>query len=386
MNGEQCDECLTTFKITEVKEKRCIFCGTETILKQDKDIAFKLSMFQNSLEQYFEKNSKNWRLNAVNETKKYLEKGLMDRDITRNLSWGVEVPFEEFSEKKLYVWVEAVLGYLTAAEYTLEQQDMTLEDFFSTSEVVKTYFVHGKDNIPFHTIILPALILAYNEKIKLPDFIISSEFIKIDSDKMSKSKGNVILVKNLIGQYHSDTIRFHFIYNNPEKKDAVFSEKALVMSHNKFLVGTLGNFVNRNLSFIHRKNNGVITEGKTDHEMKLITNELYEKVALMIQTGEIRSALEEIVKYIQVSNKYYDSQKPWIQVKNDLEGFNNTTYTCFFIMVNLANLLKPFLPKCSWNLNRLLGIKDVNKWSVLKINGDYKIKKPNLLYEKIDKF
>lgn len=381
--GDQCDNCLTSFDAKDLKEKYCGTCGGKTSKKPNKEIVFKLSSLQEDLQIYYDTNKNAWRLNAVNETQKYLEAGLRDRDVTRNLNWGIEIPFSGYEDKRVYVWFDAVLGYLTVCKHVLEQQGESYEDFIKDSELLRTYYVHGKDNIPFHTIILPALIIAQKKEVQLPKFIISSEYVNMGEDKMSKSKGNIILVRDLLSKFASDTIRFYFILNNPERRDVNFSSDDLVSTHNKLLVGGFGNFVNRNLSFLKSKFNGVVPNGIIDSEIRKLTESLYLSVANKIERGDLRSALEELVHYIQVANKYYDDSKPWIQAnQEDLSDFNNTTATCVFMIVNMSNLFNPFIPDGCETIRNMFSLK-TGKWGSMEVESGFRLDQCPLLYTRL---
>ena len=241
----------------------------------------------------------------------------------------------------------------------------------------------GKDNIPFHTIIFPAILQAIDPKFQLPTHIISCEFMNMQDEKMSKSKGNLITINDLIDEYGKDTSRYFMIANGPEKKDTNFSREDLVQSNNKFLVGVLGNFINRNVSFINKKFDGVVTEGNIDKDIKKLTKETYEKVGKLIEAGELRSALETVFDYIGDGNKYNDTRNPRIQVKEDMNAFNDTTYTCMYMIANISNLLNPFIPDTTDRIKELLSLGEAS-WNEIELKGDIKLKDIGLLFERIE--
>lgn len=381
--GDQCDDCLSTFNSKELKNKVCKYCGTKVNFKKNKHLYFELSKFQEQIEKLVEDNKDIWRFNAVNESLKYLKDGLRDRAATRQLSWGVDTPIPGFEDKKIYVWIEAVLGYLTAGERYCEENGIDWADFIKESDDLRTYFVHGKDNIPFHTIIFPALLLALKLDIKLPEYIVSSEYLNVNDEKISKSKGNGITVQQLVDNYAADTIRYYITSSSPEKKDANFSFDEFVLSHNKHLVGEYGNFVNRNLSFLVKKFDGNIPSGIIDSEVEKSIKETYVTVGNAIEKGELKFALSQATKLVQLANKYYDDKKPWIQVKENILEFNNTTATCVSLIVNLANLLEPFLPNSTKKIFNILGVSD-NKWQYISTEGITKITDLELLFQRIE--
>ena len=381
--GEQCDSCLSPINPKELKDKHCKICGSSLIQKENKHLYFKLSDFQDILTKLVNERENDWRKNATNETKKYLNMGLIDRAATRQLNWGVEVPVVGYEDKRVYVWIEAVLGYLTAGSVVAKERNINFEEFITDNDNLTTYFVHGKDNITFHTIIYPALLQAIDPMYQLPKRIISSEYVNMNDEKMSKSKGNLITMDELTELYNVDTVRYYMIANGPEKKDINFSCDDLAQAHNKFLVGVIGNFINRNLSFINKKFDGVITEGNIDTIVLSKTKELYAKAGLLIEQGELRSAIESIVEYAVMGNKYYDENEPWIKVKEDINKFNDITYTCVYMMANLSNLLNPFIPNTANKIKDMLSVSEF-KWEECKLDGDIKINNLNLLFDRIE--
>ena len=382
--GEQCDDCLTTLNADEVVDKHCKECGEKTVLKGNKHLYFKLSAFQKQIEDLINSSENTWRKQAIGESRKFLHNGLIDRAATRQLDWGVEVPVEGYEDKKIYVWIEAVLGYLTTARRVAAKRNINFEKFMSKDNPnLSTYYVHGKDNIPFHTIIFPALMLGIEKGYQLPKYIVSSGYVNMNDSKMSKSKGNLITVDELVQKFDVDSIRYFMISNGPEKKDLNFTEELFIQTHNKFLVGMLGNFVNRNLSFINKKCDGIIKEANIDKEIIKKTEELYKKAGNLIEQAELKSAIDEIFEYIGYANKYYDEKEPWKQCKENIEEFNNITYTCTYIIANISNLIAPFMPNTSKKIKKILGLPEF-KWEPIMLKDDIKINELELLFNRID--
>lgn len=380
--GDQCDSCLAALNAKEVLNKRCSVCNAELIEKPNKHLYFALSKFQNDIENLVKNREEKWRIIAVNETKKFLEMGLMDRAITRQLDWGVDVPFDGYADKKVYVWIEAVLGYLTAGKQVAEQQGINFEEFLTNNSTV-TYYSHGKDNIPFHTYIFPALLKAINPKIKMPDYIISCEYVNMNDEKMSKSKGNLITINQLLDLFPKDSIRYYMIAHGPETKDINFSLDNFAQIHNKYLVGVFGNFVNRNISFINKKFEGNIANGKVDSVIKQLTEETFIKVGKLIEEGKLKQAAETAMDYVAAGNKYYDENKPWIQVLEDIESFNNTTYTCVYMMANMANLFSPFMPETCQKIKEKLDLSPNVCWHPIDLPETLKVQNNDLLFQRL---
>lgn len=381
--GEQCDDCLSPVTPSELTDRHCKICGEATVVKKNKHLYFKLSAFQKVLEKLVQENEMNWRKNAVKESQKYLNLGVIDRAATRQLDWGVEVPVSGYEDKRIYVWIEAVLGYLTTAEHVCKERNIDFNEFMTDNDDLITYFVHGKDNITFHTIIFPALLDAINPKWQKPKKIISCEYVNMNDEKMSKSKGNLITFDGLVEAYGKDTVRYYMISNGPEKKDVNFSSDELINFHNKFLVGVIGNFINRNLSFVNKKYNGLVKEASIDDEVKKKTIETFKNVGKLIEDGELRSAIDAVTEYASFGNKYYDEKQPWVQVKEDEQAFFETTYTCVYIMANLSNLLYPFIPESADKIKKMLGLMEY-EWKEYDLKGDIQIQELQLLFNRIE--
>lgn len=380
--GDQCDSCLVTLNAKELLNKECSFCKTKTELKTNTHLYFSLSKFQEGVRKLVDEHKDVWRTNAVKETEKFLSIGLIDRALTRQLNWGIEVPFEGFDDKRVYVWFEAVMGYITTARKVAEEKGIDFDKFITDPNTI-TYYAHGKDNIPFHTVIFPALLMAIDKNIKLPDQIISCEYVNMNNEKMSKSKGNLLSVNDLTRIFPKDSIRYYMIANGPETKDINFNLDDYVSIHNKFLVGVFGNFVNRNLSYLNKKFEGVIPNGKVNEDIIKLTKETYVKVGELIEQGKLRLALETAINYVTAGNKFYDDQKPWIQVVENIEEFNNTTYTCVYMMANMANLFAPFIPETCKKICAKLGIDEASTWGEVTIGKDLKVQNNDLLFERL---
>ena len=248
---------------------------------------------------------------------------------------------------------------------------------------LKTFYVHGKDNIPFHTTIYPALILDIKNNYRLPDYIVSSAYVNLNQENMSKSKGNLITANELLEMFDSDTIRFYFTFKGPETNDMSCSILDITQTHNKFLVGMLGNFVNRNLSFINKKFDGVIKEGKIDEDIIKLTKTSIDTISNYFEKGELRNAATAIMDYVSEANKYYDSKQPWVLAKENIEEFNNVTYTCTYMIANISNLIAPIMPNGSLKIKKMLNLNEF-KFEEVMIKGDIKLNNVEILYNRLD--
>ena len=378
--AEQCDGCQYVPTIDDMKDGICLECGAKTVLKDNKNLYLALSKFQDLIAKHTEESNKLWRANAKNETSKYLKQGLVDRAVTRDLDWGVDIPVDGYENKKMYVWIDAVLGYITATKKWCEDNGKNWEDFWKEGNNNEIYMVHGKDNIVFHSIILNALLLAMKENYHLVDVIVSSEYLNINDEKISKSKGNGIPAIEIVEQYNPDTLRFHLINNGPEKKDSNFTIDSLVATNNGELLNKFGNLVNRTLKF---KGIEEVLVGTLDKEVETKIDETYRKVGENIEKLELKEASDIAMKLVEFANKYYDEKQPWVQKKENMDEFNNTIYNCTVIIANLSNIFEPFMPETCEKIREYLKLGKC-EWKRIELNSNIKLENIQPLFNRID--
>lgn len=358
--ADNCDKCGYVPNEKDMENTTCLTCGGKCELKKNKVLVFKLSAFSDKLKKYLEDNKQNWRANAVGETEKYL-KDLQDRDFSRDLEWGVDVPIDGYRDKKVYVWYEALLGYITDVIRVCEQTGQNWEDFWkSQNPKDRIYMVHAKDNITFHTLMLPAMIMAINENIKLPTHICSCEYLTNKGEKISKTKGGFEALP-WIESSNPDSLRYFFISNGPENRDSDWSFDFYKTIHNTEVVNKLGNLINRTLKF---KGLETLPCGNIDPQMKQKVKDTYASAAAAIETMEFKKALACVMDLVSEANKYYDDQKPWVQAKEeDKTAFNNTIFTCAYVVANLSNLLMPFMPTTAAKIKEFLALDQTANWT-----------------------
>lgn len=377
--ADQCDNCGHTPSVEDLKDGVCLSCGSKTVEKDNKNLYFALSKFQDIIQSNTDKCKQFWRLNARNETEKYLKQGLKDRAVTRDLDWGVEIPLPGYEAKRMYVWIEAVLGYLTDTMKLAEENGFNWEDFWKEGHNNKIYMCHGKDNIVFHSIIFNGLLAGLEDNFHLVDVIVSTEYLNINDEKISKSKGNGITALEMLEKYNTDSLRFHIINNGPEKKDTNFTIEEFERTHNSEILNKFGNLVNRTLRF---KELTQIPNGKLDEQAKAEIEKTYKEVANLIENLEFRAATEKVMGLVEYANKFYDESKPWIQKKEDIEGFNNTIYTCAVIIANLSNLFEPFMPKACEKIREYLKITNP-QWNFITIEDNIQLENIEPLFNRI---
>lgn len=365
IKGDECEKCGSLLTIDEVKETKCAICGNKTTYKKNKNLYFKLSKFQDDIKKLLESKRNFWRENAVNFTERYLKEGIPDRCASRTLNYGIDIPIEGFKDKKLYGWFENVWGYVTASKKYAEQNNLDWKDFWKNDNS-KIYLVHAKDNIPFHTVIFPSLLLATNDNYRLPDKIISDEYITIEGEKLSKSKGNYITLRHLLDNYPVDTIRYYFSINNPETRDFNFTYEGFINSINGELLGKWGNFVNRTLQFINKSFDGKLYKLNINQDIENKLKELYDIVGNDIDNGNIKNSLSKIFDFINYSNKYFDANEPWKLAKEDSNKCEEILYNCCNIIFNINNLLKPYLVETTKKVEDYLK-SDINEWNYRRL-------------------
>lgn len=379
--GDQCDYCSTILDPLDLEDKRCKICGNEPIIRLTEHLYFSFSTFQDKLGDYINKAKvkKSWRENAVLLSKRYLAEGVKDRAVSRDIQNGIAIPIQGFEDKKVYVWIEAVAGYLTASKEWAKQHNEKIEDWWNADTT--SYYIHGKDNIPFHTIIWPSILMGINNP-SLPTHIISNEYLTLEKRKLSTSQNWAVWVPYILERYHPDSIRYFLIINAPENRDTDFSWREFIYSHNSELLGAFGNFVNRSFKFIEKSYQSRIPDGKINEVWRNKTRELYITMGELMERGNCKQALEQVFEYIRYANKYFDEEKPWIQIKENPAEARNILKTCAYITLNLGQLLFPFLPFSANKINDMLKVSDL-QWGE-RIDLPPSLKEVSPLFERLD--
>jgi len=364
--GDQCDACGRTLDPTELTSPLCKTCRSSPILRESEQFFLVLPQFARGLKNWIKKQT-HWRKNVFKTSLGWLEEGLKPRAVTRDLDYGIPLPLPKFKTKVIYVWFEAVVGYLSASKEWAKKRGKP-ESFrrFWLNPECRHYYFMGKDNIPFHTIIWPAILMGFNQRLNLPYDIVANQYLNVKGEKLSKSRGNLITVEELLGKYSVDAVRFYFTYNMPENRDTDFSQESFVKQNNSILVATLGNFINRSLVFIKRYF-GEIKGGRLEEEVARKITSCFQKTGEEISQCHFQKGLREIVALGEFANLYFDKNQPWERIKGDKEAVKNTLYNCAQIIFSLSTLLEPFLPHAAGRLRRQLGIKGSLRWEFREV-------------------
>ncbi len=379
--GDQCDACTAILDPQDLIDPHCKLCGQPTVLRRSDHYFFRLSTFQDALTHYLDEVESGFRINARNETRRYLQENLPDRAATRDLDWGIPVPVPGFSGKSIYVWIDAVLGYLSASRHWSQETGLDWRPFWT--ENAQAWYVHGKDNIPFHSLILPALLEGCDPGLKKPDHLLSSEYMTLEGRKISTSQNWAIWVQDLLDQVPADSIRYFLLSNNPEKRDADFSWLSFINSHNGELLGALGNLVNRTLQFIKKYRDGVTLNEPCDPAIWTEIAASYRDCGGLLEQGEIKASLERAFKLVRQLNKYFDQTKPWLTRDDDPGSCDRALATCLHGLANLSQLLAPFLPHTCRKIRQDLQLPEEVGWEPVicpcgRILGDIAILFPRL--------
>ena len=364
--GDSCEKCGTILEPEDLKNPHCGICNDTPIFKETYQYYLKLSKLQNELFEYFSKTNDKWSQNAINLTNRYFNDGLLDRAISRDLDWGVLVPTNE-KDKVIYNWGENVLGYLSACEEYCTENNQKLEDWFKNKDV-KHIYIHAKDNIQFHSIIFPALLLANTNHYHLPDEIFAYEFVTNEGQKISKSKGTCLTARELLNNYDVDFLRFYFAKNISAKKDLDYRTKDFINCINGELINNWGNFVNRTLSFVKSKFEGKINNFKVYKEIENQIKSTFINTSSYLENGKISNALREILELVDYSNKYFNLTEPWKVIKENKQQCEELCYQYLTLIANISILLNPFIPKGTSKVANWISI-DINQYCPVVINS-----------------
>ena len=392
--GDQCDRCGRTLDPQDLLEPRCALCGTTPEFRESEHFFLKLTAFQQPLLEWVSQQT-HWRPNVLNFTRSYLEDGLEDRAISRDISWGVPVPLAGYEGKRIYVWFEAVTGYLSAAMEWAHRtgSNEKWQDFWK-DPATKSYYFIGKDNIPFHTIIWPAMLMGYGD-LNLPFDVPANEFLSLEGQKFSTSDNWAVWLPDYLERYDPDPLRYLLSINMPESSDADFSWSEFVRRNNEELVATYGNLVNRVLTFTYRNFDGRIpTPGplnELDEGLVQSAQTTMEDVDRNLYHCRFKSALGRAFSLAQETNRYLDHRAPWHSIKTDPQDAATTLWVAIRVINCLKVLLYPFLPFSAQKLHQFLGLAgrvEDDRWDFNQVMESVKagqpLQQPTPLYTKLD--
>jgi methionyl-tRNA synthetase len=391
--GDECDECGKPLTPSELNELHCYLCSTPPRFESSEHFFLRLSAFQDKLAAWI-KEQAHWRRHVLSTTWKFLDEGLRDRAITRDLDWGITVPQSGFERKRIYVWFEAVIGYLSASkEWAKLHGDDTAWRAFWQEDAKSFYFI-GKDNIFFHTLIWPAMLMGYGG-LNLPYNVPANEFLTIEGKKLSTSRGWAIWLHDYLERYAPDALRYTLLANMPETGDSDFSWREFLRRNNNELVATYGNLAHRVLTFAHRHFHGVVpAPGELNEQSQHLLHEAevtLDGVDRLLYRCEFKAAVKEAMSLAQGANRYLDEQAPWKTIKTEVSPDKIETaksvYTVLSVLAALKTVFYPFLPFSSEELHSFLGFDGSVKeggWKIQFLPPGQKLRQPRPLFVKLD--
>jgi methionyl-tRNA synthetase len=390
--GDQCDECGKLLDPQDLQEVKCKICGGTPEIKTSEHLFFALSKFEKKLLDWI-KDKKHWKPSVLKFTENWLKDGLKDRAITRDINWGVKVPVDGFEDKRIYVWFDAVIGYLSASKEwsKIQGKPDKWKEWWKNPDSKHYYFL-AKDNIPFHTLIWPSIIMGYRKDLNLPYDIPANEYLRLKGEQFSKSRGTAVWVPDILEKFDVDAVRYYLSINMPENKDTNWMWDDFIAKNNDELVGTYGNFVHRVITFTHKNYGEIPKLGKFDDLDKKAVKKIEEatkEVEKALEKCNFKQGLRAGMNLAQFGNYYFDQKQPWNLVKNDKEACGTALHICIKIVNALAVLLASYLPYSSEKLWEILGNNDsIHKqdWNSAfkELNVGLKLEKPMPLFKKLN--
>ena len=392
--GDQCEKCGTSLNATDLINPKSTITGTTPILKETKHWFLPLDQYDTFLREWIIEGHKNdWKPNVYGQVKSWLDDGLKPRAVTRDLDWGIDVPVEGAEGKKLYVWFDAPIGYISSTKEWAAREGKDWEPYWKDEDTKLVHFI-GKDNIVFHCIIFPAMLKAEGSYI-LPDNVPANEFLNLEGNKLSTSKNWAVWLNEYLVDFpeKQDVLRYALTSNAPETKDNDFTWKDFQARNNNELVAIFGNFINRVVVLSNKYYNGVIPtpNALTEvDEQTLAELKAYPAViASSIERYRFREALGELMNVARLGNKYLADEEPWKLIKTDEERVKTQMYVALQIAAALSTLAEPFLPFSATKLKNMLNLSEPIAWSTVSETSDlipagHQIGQAELLFAKIE--
>ena len=387
--GDQCEKCGTSLNATDLINPKSAITGNTPVLRETKHWYLPLDRWQSALEKWILDGHKEWKTNVYGQCKSWLDLGLQPRAVSRDLDWGVPVPVEGADGKVLYVWFDAPIGYISN---TIELLPDSWEKWWKDSDTRIINFI-GKDNIVFHCIVFPAMMMAYGDNFQLPDNVPANEFLNLEGDKISTSRNWAIWLHEYLRDFpgKQDVLRYVLTANAPETKDNDFTWRDFQARNNSELVAILGNFVNRAMVLTFKYFDGIVPQpgelADVDRAAIAEIRQSVEALTAALDTFHFREALKEAMNIARIGNRYLQESEPWKVAKTDPERVKTILNVAIQICANIAIAFEPFLPFMSEKLLRMLN-GDKISWDMLGcfdlVPAGAQLQQPELLFEKIE--
>lgn len=399
--GDQCEKCGSFLNPTQLINPRSKISGEAPVLRETNHLYFPLGAFQQRLEAYIaERHARDgWKDNVLQYCQSWFKAGLEDRAVTRDLDWGVKIPLPGYENKVLYVWFDAVLGYISSTkEWAQRQGTPDRWKQYWLDDTTKYVAFIGKDNVVFHCIVFPAMLMAWNdahaEHYVLPENVPANEFLNFEGQKFSKSRGIGIDVQEFLDRFPADSLRYYLTSSLPEYRDTDFYWRDFQAKNNNELADILGNFVNRTLAFAERTFDGVVPErgplSRLDNELIATLKSVPEEAATYFEHYRFRDGQLAIMNLARAANKYFNDSEPWKTAKSDRTQCATTINLSIQVARALAILMSPIIPSsCEriWNMLRLGGTAATQRWESagdLLVPSGHRLAAPEILFNKIE--
>ncbi|MBN1561824.1 methionine--tRNA ligase [candidate division KSB1 bacterium] len=391
--GDQCEKCGSSLSPTELLNPISALTGEKPQLRETEHWYIPLGKLQKQVEEWIA-TRQGWKANVIGQVKSWLKDGLADRAVTRDLNWGVAVPLPDAEGKVLYVWFDAPIGYISATkEWALQKGDADLWKKYWQNDDTKLVHFIGKDNIVFHCIMFPAMLMAHGNYV-LPDNVPANEFLNLEGNKLSTSKNYAVWLEDYAGKFEIDPLRYYLAATAPESKDSDFVWQEYLTRNNSELADILGNFINRTLAFANKQfADKVPVRGDVDaldRDMLETIAQAADKIGAAIETYEFRKALTLFMNVARAANKYFNDQEPWKTVSEKPAKCATTLNICLHACNALAVLMAPFLPFSAVKAWAMMGHEtDVHKqaWddvSHMELQAGYKLGRTEILFRKME--
>ena len=391
--GDQCEKCGTSLSPTDLINPKSTLSGKEPILRLTKHWYLPLDKYQPWLEEWLLEGKKNkWKSNVYGQCSSWLKSGLQPRSMTRDLDWGIDVPLQEAKGKKLYVWMDAPIGYISATkQWAIDNgKDWKLYWKNQEKEEDNSCLLHfiGKDNIVFHCITFPSILHAHGEYI-LPQNVPANEFLNLEGDKLSTSRNHAVWLHEYLEEFpgKQDELRYVLTSILPETSDSEFTWKDYQARINNELVAILGNFVNRVMILMHKYYEGKLAHDTlNDADLNEQVRKTYSEMEESLESFRFRQGLSSVIDLARVGNKYLTEKEPWKTYKTDPENTRVVLENCVQLIGHLGVLMQPFLPNASKKLFQLLNLETDTVYydEVLSLETGHQLNTPELLFEKVE--
>ena len=352
--SDQCDNCGTTFEPGDLLEPYCTLCGSTPEIRPTEHFFLKLSAFTDRLKEYVA-DKDYWRSNVKTFTKNWIDEGIHDRAITRDMSWGVPIPVEGWEDKVIYVWFEADIGYLSASvEYSRMIGKPDYWEAFWKDPEVKSYYFIGKDNIPFHSIIWPSILMGEGG-LNLPYDIPANEYLMFSGGKLSKSRGGAIDVPSVLKSFDADQVRYYLSVNMPDTHDSDFTWEDFETKVNNELVAALGNYYHRCLSFTKKNFSTIPEAGEGLEEVRAEIEKALDEYRECLSHCDFKKGIKVVMELARFGNRFFDAAKPWALVKEDRDRCGQVLNSNLMLVKALSIMAWPFMPRSSERIWGFLG-------------------------------